>query len=308
MRILVSGSHGLIGGALVSRLQSDGHSVHRVVRSAPRRGDAFLDLARQRIDFSRLPGGTLDGIDVVFNLSGERITPTRWSAAKRERLRSSRILVTDLLARAIAGAITPPTVFVCASAIGIYGERGDEELDEESATGVGFLAELCRAWEAAAEPARRANVRVVHARSGVVIAKDNPFIATQRPLFRLGLGASLGSGRQWLSWIAINDEVGALIHAALSAEIEGPCNLTAPNPVRYRDFTTAFANALGTRVRLSIPRIVVEAVIGRDVSSDVALVSERVVPARLLDSGFRFESPQIVEALSDALDAHDPPG
>ncbi len=302
MHVLVSGSHGLIAGALIAQLESDGHTVHRVVRSNPKVGDAYLDLAARRLDLSLLPGGSLDRIDVVFNLTGERITPMRWSAAKRERLRQSRILVTDFIARAIAVADIPPTVFVSASAIGIYGERGDEELDEQSALGHGFLAELCRAWEDATEPARHANVRVVHVRSGVVIASENPVVALQLPLFRHGLGASLGSGRHWFSWIGLDDEVGALIHTAVSADVEGPCNLTAPNPVRYTDFAAAFARIVGSQVRLSVPRIVLDAVIGTEATREVALISERVLPRRLLDTGYQFQLPRIEDALSAALE------
>jgi uncharacterized protein len=303
MRVLVSGSHGLIGGALVEQLESDGHNVHRVVRTDPKDGDAYLDLATRTFDVSRLPGGSLDRVDVVFNLSGERITPMRWSAAKRERLRSSRILVTDLISRAIAAADTPPTVFVSASAIGIYGERGDEELDEQSALGQGFLAELCRAWEDATEPARNVNVRVVHVRSGVVIARHNPLVALQLPLFRLGLGASLGSGRHWFSWHALDDEVGALIHAAVTAAIEGPCNLTSPNPVRYREFAATFASAVGSSARLRIPRILLDAVIGTEATREVALISERVLPRRLLETGYQFRFPRLDKAVAAALGA-----
>jgi uncharacterized protein len=297
----VSGSHGLIGGSLVNKLQSDGHTVHRAVRSEPRDGEAYLDLAEERLDVSRLPGGSLDRIDAVFNLTGERITPARWSAAKRERLRSSRILVTGLIARAIADAEFPPAVFVSASAIGIYGERGEEELDEESALAHGFLAELCRAWEDAAELARRTNVRVVHARSGVVIAKENPLIALQLPLFRLGLGANLGSGRQWFSWISISDEIGALIHTALRSDLDGACNLTSPNPVRYREFASAFARTVGSRVRLSIPHALLEVAIGDEATREVAIVSERVLPRRLLETGYQFETPDLDDALARAL-------
>jgi uncharacterized protein len=300
VRVLVSGSHGLIGRALVAQLQSDGHSVHRVVRAAPQHGDAYLDLSAGRLDLSRLPDGTLDRIDVVFNLSGERITPLRWSAAKRDRLRASRIRVTDLIARAIAAADTPPKVFVSASATGIYGERGSEELDEQSATGRGFLADLCRDWEAATSPARHANVRVVHARSGVVIARDNPVISLQLPLFRLGLGATLGSGRQWFSWISLEDEIGALIHAALSAEIEGPCNLTAPDPVRYSRFASALAHVVNRRALLTIPRPFIDIVAGKESSREIALVSQRVIPRKLLATAYSFRFPEIEQAVSMA--------
>lgn len=297
----------MIGRALVAQLETDGHVVHRVVRTDPKDGDAYLDLSGRRLDVSRLPGGSLDRIDAVCNLTGERITPMRWSATKRERLRSSRIVVTDIIARAIAAANTPPTAFISASAIGIYGERGDEGLDEQSALGHGFLAELCRAWEEATEPARKAEVRVVHVRSGVVIARHNPLVALQLPLFRAGLGATLGSGRQWFSWIGLDDEVGALMHAAMNSDVEGACNLTSPNPVRYREFASTFARAVGSRAWLSVPRPLLEVLIGSEATREVALISERVLPRRLLDAGYQFQLANLDDAFARALEQQNAP-
>ncbi|MFZ0059335.1 MAG: TIGR01777 family oxidoreductase [Acidimicrobiales bacterium] len=307
MRMLVSGSGGLIGRALVARLASDGHSVHRLVRGAPAPGEAAFDLAGRRLDLSGLPGGDLDRIDAVFHLSGARLTPVRWGRAKRESVRASRVVTTDLLARAIAAADTPPTVFVSASAVGYYGSRDDEELDETSLPGSGFLAELCRAWEAAAAPARDAGIRVVNIRTGIVLARANPLIEMQLPIFRAGLGPHLGSGRQWMSWIALDDEVAAIIHTALTPAVDGPCNLTAPNPARNAEFAEAFARAVRRRSLYGIPRFVLDAALGREVVEEITLASQRVLPRNLVDTGFSFAYPRLDGALAAALAAPRPP-
>jgi hypothetical protein len=301
MRMLVSGSGGLIGGALAARLAADGHLVHRLVRGSPGPGDAAFDLAARRIDLSQLPGENLDRIDAVFHLAGERLTPMRWSEAKRERVRASRVVTTDLLARAIGAADTPPAVFVSASAVGYYGNRADELLDETSAPGTGFLAELCRAWEAAAAPARIAGIRVVNIRTGIVLAHANPLIALQLPIFRAGLGAHLGSGRQWMSWIALDDAIAAIIHTALTPAVDGPCNLTAPNPARNAEFTNAFAHAVHRRSRYGIPGFVLRAAMGREIVEDITLASQRVLPRKLTESGFSFSHPHLDDALAVAL-------
>jgi|SRR5579863_1544861 len=302
MKMLVSGASGLIGEALIARLESDRHTVHRVVRRAPAEGEAFLDVDKRRLDCSRLPGGNLDRIDAVFNLSGERITPTRWSAAKKERLRTSRVVVTDLLSRSIAATVEPPSVFVSASASGYYGDRGDEELDEESTPGRGFLADLCRAWEAATNAARDAGVRVVNVRTGLVIAKQSPLVFAQLPLFRLGLGPHLGSGRQWMPWISLDDEVDGIIHAAFTPTIDGPCNLSAPDPVRNKTFAAAFAKVVGSRSRYGVPSFVLEAALGRETAHETALASQRLVPRQLIETGFPFADRSLEHALARAID------
>ncbi len=299
--MLVSGSSGLIGRALVARLVADGHHVHRVVRGAPGAGEAAFDLESHRIDLSALPGGNLDRIDAVFHLAGEPLTPMRWTEAKRERVRASRVVTTDLLARAVGAADTPPAVFVSASAVGYYGTRADEVLDETSPPGSGFLAELCRAWEAAAAPAREAGIRVINIRTGIVLARANGLIRLQLPIFRVGLGAHLGSGRQWMSWIARDDAVAAIIHAALTPAVDGPCNLTAPNPTRNREFAEALARAVHRRSVYGIPHFVLQVAMGREVVEDIALASQRVLPRKLVETGFSFTYPRLDEALAVTL-------
>ncbi len=188
-----------------------------------------------------------------------------------------------------------------ASAVGYYGSRGDEELDEASAPGDGFLAELCRAWEAAAAPARDAGVRVVTIRTGIVLAAANPLIGLQLPLFRAGLGAHLGTGRQWMSWIALDDEIAAIIHTVLTPAVEGPCNLTAPNPARNIEFTEAFARAVHRHSVYGVPRLALELAMGRETVGAITLASQRAQPRLLTETGFTFTYPDLDDALAAAL-------
>ncbi len=300
MRTLVSGASGFLGSALVARLHAEGHDVHRLVRSAPTGTDVLIDLDKRRVDDARLPGG-LGAIDAVFHLMGEPIRPTRWGPSKRERLRSSRIVSTDLLARALAQHASPRSVLVCASAIGIYGDRGDEILDEDCAGGEGFLADLCRSWECAADPARAAGVRVVHLRTGLVLGRGGGLLAAQLPAFRLGLGARLGSGQQWNSWIALEDEIGAMLHAMTCEQLSGPCNIVAPVPVRNRELTDAIAAAIQRRAFLAVPTVAIEAAIGRRNAHEFALASQRVLPKRLVANGFRYRAGELETALRLAI-------
>ncbi len=301
MRFLVSGSNGLIGSALVARLVAEGHTVHRLVRSRPGPGDALLDADRRSIDASGLPGGTLDGLDAVFHLAGEPITAARWGAAKREAIRASRTATTDVLSRALRSTRNPPGVLVSGSAIGYYGDRGDELLVEGSRHGSGFLAEVCAAWEAATEPASEAGIRVVHARTGLVLGPGCALLAKLVPLFRTGLGGRLGSGAQWMSWIALEDEVGALVHAATTEELVGACNLVAPAPVRNTAFTAALAEVLGRPALCNVPAAAVRLALGRETAEDVALASQRVRPERLEATGYSFAVATVEEALVASL-------
>ncbi|MDA8298100.1 MAG: TIGR01777 family oxidoreductase [Actinomycetota bacterium] len=302
MRTLVSGASGFLGTALVARLRAEGHEVHRLVRSAPNGTDVLIDLDARQVDDTRLPGG-LGAIDAVLHLMGEPITPARWGPSKRERLRSSRITSTDLVARALAQHGAPGSVLVCASAIGIYGDRGEEVLDEDSGGGDGFLADLCRSWECAADPARAAGIRVVHLRTGLVLGRGGGLLGAQLPAFRFGLGARLGSGQQWNSWIALDDEIAAMLHAMTCEQLAGPCNLVAPAPVRNRELTDAIAAAVGRRAFLAVPTIAIEAAIGRRNAHELALASQRVLPKRLLTTGFSYRAGDLATALHLALEA-----
>ena len=302
VQALVSGAGGFIGRALVARLQEQGHDVVRVVRRPPQDHEVFLDIERRRLDASRLAPSGLEGIDAVFHLAGEPIVPRRLSPARRERIRASRALTTDIVARALSSLEHPPKVLVSASAIGIYGDRGDTVLDEDSPAGEGFLAEVCRAWEAATGPAQASGIRVVHARTGIVLGNGGGLLAAQLPWFRLGLGARLGSGRQWTSWIALRDEVDALIHLATHEELSGACNLVAPQAATNAEFTRALGEVLGRPARLWVPALVLRIALGRETADELVLASQRVVPKRLSSTGFGFTAPDLSTALRLALD------
>ena len=289
MRVLCSGAGGFIGRALMDDLVADGHEVHRIVHAAPGPGQAVFDLPRHRVDPARLAGGTLEGFDAAVHLAGVPLSPRRWGAAKREAIRASRIATTDALARSLASCARPPPVLVSSSAVGFYGDRGDETLNEASGAGTGFLADLCRAWEHALEPAAAAGIRVVSLRTGIVLGRGGGVLATQVPLFRLGLGGRLGSGRQWTSWISLADD-----------RLEGPVNATAPAPARNAEYTAALARALSRSARLAIPAAVLHLALG-DVADELLLASQRALPARLSAIGFSFTHPELDGALSAAL-------
>ncbi|HTX00548.1 MAG TPA: TIGR01777 family oxidoreductase [Acidimicrobiales bacterium] len=306
MRALVSGSSGLIGSALVARLEAGGHVVHRLVRRPPEDGEAAIDVAARTIDASRLPGQSLEGLDAVFNLAGEPLAPEswrkppRWSPAKKERIWSSRVETTELLASVLAGLDKPPAVLVSASATGYYGDRGDELLVEGTLPGTGFLPEVCVAWEAATAPATEAGIRTVALRTGMVLAAEGGFLKMMLPLFRRGLGARIGGGWQWMSWISLDDEVGALLHAATRDDLSGPVNAVSPEPVRNRDLTLALAEAVGRPALLSVPEGPLRMAFGID-AAVFALASQRVVPRRLERSGYEHVHPQLAGALRAAL-------
>jgi uncharacterized protein len=299
MLVAVTGSTGLIGTALVRRLTGEGHQVLRLVRSRPQDSQqAHWDPAAGRID-----AGALAGADAVVHLAGKSIGKSlRWTRRVKREILRSRVEGTALLAATIAGLDAGPRVLVCASGIHFYGDRGDELLTEQSASGQGFLAEVCRGWEAAADPARAAGVRVVHLRTALVQAA-NGLLARQFLLFRLGLGGRLGSGRQWWSWIALDDVVGLYRHALLTAELAGPVNAAAPNPVTNAEHAATVARVLRRPALLHVPRFGPRLLLGD--LGDVLFNSIRVHPAVALASGYRFAFPELEPALRHALG---PPG
>ncbi len=301
MRIAISGSRGFLGSALVCALLGKGHEIHPIVRHLPRPGEIGIDISGHTLDCSQIEGGHIGAVDIVYNLAGAALTPGRWNSKKREEIRSSRISSTDVIARAIAGAPEPPGVLVNMSASGYYGSRGDEILTEESAAGEGFLAELCRAWESATAPARAVGVRVVHTRTGIVIGKDGGILKAVTPLFRLGLGGRLGDGSQWMSPIALTDEIRALIFVAMNEEIHGPYNFTSPVPISNAEFTKALGSALRRPTLLHVPEIGLRLVLGNRVSDEMVLASQRMIPDRLQAAGFQFRLPHIDEAIREAL-------
>jgi uncharacterized protein (TIGR01777 family) len=288
MRVAISGSSGLIGQAVVAALRARGDEVISLVRRPPGARELRWDPATGAVD-----AGALEGTDAVVHLAGAGIGDKRWSASRRHEIMASRVQSTTLLARTLAGLARPPTVMVSASAVGYYGDRGDEELTEQSSPGRGFLAEVCAAWEDATEPARRAGVRVVRLRSGVVLSAHGGALARQLPLFRLGIGGRLGSGRQWLSWISLPDEVGAVLHALDTPALEGAVNATAPSPVTNREFTRALARALHRPASVAVPGIALRIALGSDLASEMVLAGQRVLPTRLRATGYTFRYPDV---------------
>ena len=299
MRVAVTGATGLIGGALLERLESGSHQTVRVVRTG---GEAHSDGGAVNWDpaANKIEGDALEGLDAVVHLAGEPIAARRWSPEQKQRIADSRVRGTALLAGTLARLDAPPRVLVSASAIGYYGNRGDERLDESSTGGRDFLAEVCRDWEAAADPARDAGIRVAHPRTGVVLSQSGGALAEMLPFFRLGLGGRIGNGRQWVSWITLHDEVEALVWL-LTADVEGPVNLTAPEPVLNRELTAALGRVLRRPALLPTPKPALSARLGRELTEALLYSSARVEPAVLLRHGFRFAHPDIATGLEAVL-------
>jgi uncharacterized protein (TIGR01777 family) len=296
MKILVSGSTGLIGSALVPALEGAGHSVTRLVRAKKEPADPAIEWHPEGDAIDERP---LEGFDVVIHLAGENIAG-RWTPEKKEAIRESRVHGTRLLCEALARLGAPPHTLLCASASGIYGNRGDEELIDESPHGKGFLADVCRQWEAATDPAAMVGIRVVNLRFTMVLSPRGGALGAMLPPFRLGLGGPLNGGNQFTSWIAIDDVVGAALHALGNEELKGGVNVTAPHPVRNRDFTDALAHVLHRPALLPAPAIALRFLFG-EMADEVLLTSQRVIPERLLMTGYRFQYPELDGALRHLL-------
>ena len=292
MDVAVSGSHGLIGSALVAVLEARGDRVRRIVRGAATGDDATWDIGAGTIDTAALAG-----VDAVVHLAGEGIGTRRWSVEQKGRILDSRVDGTRLLATALAALDPPPAVLVSASAVGFYGDRGDEELTERSTAGTGFLADVVGGWEAATRQAKTAGIRVVHARSGLVLSTDGGALKRQLVPFKLGVGGRVGSGRQYLSWITIDDEVGAILHCLATESLAGPVNLTAPGPVTSAGFARALGAALHRPAVLPLPAAAVKLAFGAEMAKELLLSGQRVLPAELERTGYRFAHAEIGDAL-----------
>ncbi|MEU7556453.1 TIGR01777 family oxidoreductase [Streptomyces sp. NPDC044571] len=300
MRIALTGASGLIGQALARSLRADGHDVVRFVRRPPTAPDeAAWDPRRGYVD-----PAALDGCAAVVHLAGAGVGDRRWTDAYKKEIRDSRVDGTRAIARAIAAQDRPPAVFVSGSAIGYYGDTGDRPVDEDAPAGSGFLPEVCVAWEAAAAPAREAGVRTVLARTGLVVAAQGGAWGKLFPLFRAGIGGRLGDGRQYWSYISLHDEIAALRHILDTPGLSGPVNLTAPEPLTNREVTAAMGRVLRRPTLFSVPAPVMRVALG-EFAQDV-LGSQRVRPARLLESGFAFRHPGIDEAIRAALAGEHP--
>jgi hypothetical protein len=298
LHVAVSGASGLIGSALTRRLAADGHRVSRLVRRAAAPGEISWDPGAGRLEPT-----DLEGLDAVVHLAGENVG-VRWTTSRKARIRDSRIQGTRVLSEALARTRTQP-VLVSASAIGIYGNRGDEVLTENSTPGPreDFLAAVGQEWENAAAPARAAGIRVVHPRFGVVLSPAGGALRKMLLPFRLGLGGRLGKGSQWMSWISIDDVTGALLHLMLNRVLSGPVNVTAPEPVRNRDFTRTLGRMLSRPALLPVPAAALRLVLG-EMADSTLLASARVVPERLLESGYAFTHPDLETALRQMLRPH----
>ena len=298
MRVAVSGSTGLVGSALVEKLVSDGYEVVRLVRPTTRSanpGDIRWDPKTGAIDQA-----ALEGVDAVVHLAGETISALRWTRDKRRRIRESRVRGTDTMARAIAGLSRKPSVLVCAGATGYYGDRGNEVLDERSRAGQGFLATVSAEWEAAAQPAADAGVRVAIARLAPVIDSRSPVVARMRLPVILGLGGWFGSGRQYWPWIALDDVVGVFRLALERDSLSGPINVAAPETATNREFVKTMGRVLRRPVLFPVPSPILQAALG-DFALEALLSSQRVVPRKLLDIGYEFRWPHLEPALHAAI-------
>jgi uncharacterized protein len=295
MHVAVTGSSGLIGSALIPFLTTGGHQVTRLVRRSPGDGELGWDPDAGSIDEEGLRG-----VDAVVHLAGEPIGAVRWSADKKRRILDSRVNSTRLIAETLARLDDGPRVLVTASGINYYGDRGDERLTEDSPSGEGFMAEVCRQWEAATAPAEAAGVRVVRVRTGIVQSPQGGALAKLLPMFKTGVGARLGSGDQWTSWISLDDVVGIYHHALTTGSVSGPVNATAPEPVTNRDYTDVLGRVLGRPTVLTVPRFGPRLVLG-ELADELLFASMRVLPERARAAGYEFRHPTLEGCLRDIL-------
>jgi uncharacterized protein (TIGR01777 family) len=297
MTIALSGASGMLGLALNQALRQQREQVLRLVRRAP----VASDESRWDPVTGLLPeAGKLNGLSAAIHLSGANLASRRWTAAYKREMTGSRVTTTRVLAEALAKLRNPPRVLIAASAVGYYGDRGDEILNESAVLGKGFLPELCAAWEAAALPAEQAGIRVVHLRFAVVLGPAGGALGKLAPMFRLGLGGPLGNGKQWMSWVSEADAVSATLFALQNAKITGPINIAAPNPVTNREFTRELGRAMHRPALIPAPAFALRLVFG-EMADEALLASTRAVPQRLLEAGFQFQHPTLSQAFAAAL-------
>ena len=295
MNIAVTGSSGLVGSELVPFLTTGGHQVIRLVRSGGNEHDVVWDPTAESFD-----AAALNGVDAVVHLAGENIAAGRWTPALKQRIRESRLAGTQALCRSIARLETPPKVLVAASAIGFYGDRGDEMLDEDSTSGEGFLAEVCRGWEEATQAARNAGIRTVNLRFGVILSPRGGALAKMLLPFKLGGGGIVGSGRQYMSWLALDDAAAIILHAITTEELSGPVNAVTPQPVTNHEFTKTLGRVLGRPTILPMPAFAARMAFG-EMANELLLASARVRPERLTATDYAYRHPQLDEALRSLL-------
>ncbi len=295
MHVLISGSTGLVGEALVARLTQGGCQVTRLVRREAGADEVSWDPAG-----GRLSAEDLAGIDAVVHLAGENIAAGRWSDVRKARIRNSRVHGTRLLAETLAAMVEPPRVFLSASAIGFYGSRGDEIMSEASSAGAGFLAAVCGEWERAAEAAEEVDLRLAYLRFGVILSPAGGALQKMLTPFRMCAGGILGGGKQYMSWISLDDAVGAIVHALEGDSVRGPVNVVSPNAVTNREFTKTLGRVLGRPTILQVPGFVARIAFG-EMADEMLLSSTRVAPTRLTETGYEFAHPQLESALRHVL-------
>ncbi len=297
MRVAVTGSSGLIGTALRRALDADGHQVIRVVRGAAEQGSIHWDIARREIDVA-----ALEGLDAVVHLAGEGIGERRWTPEQKRKILDSRVQGTALLTEALSSLTDKPPVLVSGSAIGYYGDRGDEQLTETSGPGSGFLTEVATAWEGATAPAAAAGIRVANIRTGIVLDRDGGALARMASIAKVGLLGRLGSGRQWMSWLALVDEV-RVIRFLIDTDISGPVNATAPGPVTNAVFTKALGRVLHRPTVVPVPGFGPKLLLGGELATALLLEGQRVLPEVLLEAGFEFRYDDLETALHAIFDS-----
>jgi uncharacterized protein len=296
MKILITGASGLIGQALTKQLNASGHTTVAAVRREPRRNDEV----QWNPATGEMSPSAFEGVDAVVHLAGAGIGDKRWTDSYKMEILQSRTLGTALLADTMASLATKPSVFLSGSAIGIYGVRDDTELGEDAAIGTGFLADVCRDWEAASASASAAGIRTVLLRTGIVLSPKGGALKKQLPLFKLGLGGKFGNGKQWQSWISITDEVNAIIHL-LTSNLSGAVNLTAPNAVTNAEFTRVLADVVSRPAILPIPSFGPKLLLGGELANALLFTGQRVVPNALIADGFQFAHPTLDVALRALL-------
>ena len=294
MDVLISGATGLIGSALTHELEAKGHTVRRLTRHPRQEGDIRWDIDAGTVD------GDLSGIDAVVHLAGESIAEGRWTEEKKRRILESRRKGTRLLAEKVAGLDEPPSVMVSVSATGYYGDRGNELLTEESESGDLFLSEVCREWEAAADPAREAGVRVVHPRLGIVLGTEGGALGATLPIFKLGGGGKIGSGGQYWSWVSFDDVIGVILHVMDSEDLSGPVNVITPDSPTNAEYTRVLGKVLNRPTLFTVPAPAARIILG-EITDELLLASARVEPVRLQETGYSFRHPELEGALRHLL-------
>lgn len=297
MKVLIAGASGLVGTAITSSFVRKGTAVTHLVRTSP-------DPGKQEVEWhpnkEQIDAAAIEGFDAVINLGGESIAEGRWTEEKKKRIRDSRIEGTQLLSETMAKLSTPPKVFLCASATGVYGDRGNEIVDESSPAGKGFLAEVCREWEEATRAASNAGVRVVNLRFGPILSPAGGMLAKLLTPFRLGVGGKIGSGEQYMSWVAIDDVVGVINFALERETLRGPLNVVTPNPVTNAEFTKVMGKVLSRPTFFMVPTFAARMAFG-EMADEMLLASQRVVPKRLSEAGYEFRYPELEGALRHVL-------